>query len=59
MLDCRKPEKVVLSDESHFLFQRNITRFIRIGNREQLNPAHCNELAKNPKSCFGEVSVFQ
>jgi len=51
ILDCRKPEKVLFSDESHFFFQGN-SRFYRIRNREQLSSAHCNELVKEAKKMF-------
>ena len=34
------------------------SRFIRIGNREQLSPAHCNELAKEPKKMFWSSFSF-
>jgi len=51
ILDCRKPEKVLFSDESHIFFQGN-SRFIRIRNREQLSPDHCKELEKEAKKMF-------
>jgi len=51
ILDCGKPEKVLFSDERHFLFHGN-SRFIRIRNREQLSPAHCSELVKETKNMF-------
>jgi len=31
ILDCRKPEKVLFSDESHFLFQGNTEDLLRSG----------------------------
>jgi len=57
ILDCRKPEKVLFSDESHFFFQRN-SRFIRIRNREQLSPSHGNALVKEVKKMFWDSFSF-
>ena len=57
ILDCRKPEKVLFSDESNFFFQGN-SRFIRIRNREQLIPAHCNELGKEARKMFWDSFSF-
>ena len=51
-MDCRKPERVLFSDESDFFVPGKHSRFIRIRNREQLSPAHCNELVKEPKRMF-------
>jgi len=42
---------MLFSDESHF-FPGKHSRFIRIRNREQLSPAHCNELVKEAKKMF-------
>ena len=40
-----------------FFFQGN-SRFYRIRNREQLSPAHCNELVKEPKKMFWNSFSF-
>jgi len=37
--------KVIFVSEQH-------SRFIRIRNHEKLSPAHCNDLAKEPKTMF-------
>jgi len=43
--ECNFHMKVICVPGKH-------SRFMRIRNREQLSPAHCNELVKEPKTVF-------
>jgi len=52
-------KKVVLFDESHFRIHGKHSRFVRIRNHEQLDPAHFNEIVKHSKLiCSGKVLAF-
>jgi len=57
--DCRRPKKVLFSDESYFFVQGKHSRFFRIRKGEQLSPAHFNEVVKDPQiRCSGAVYLF-
>lgn len=47
---------VIFSDESHFLVQGEVVRFVRRSAGEKLGPAHIQQAPKHPeKKCFGVV----